>query len=58
LPAAKAKGFEKLFTFVRADNPAALATYRRHGFDIVGTAKRHAKIDGQYVDEILIEQFL
>jgi L-amino acid N-acyltransferase YncA len=58
LPAAKAKGFEKLFTFVRADNPAALATYRRHGFDIVGTAKRHAKIDGQYVDEILIEKFL
>ena len=58
LPAAKASGFEKLFTFVRADNPAALATYRRHGFEIVGIAKRHTKIDGRYVDETLIERFL
>lgn len=58
LAAATAKGFEKLFTFVRADNPVALATYRRHGFEVVGAAKRHAKIDGAYVDEILIEKWL
>src|SRR5437762_8181222 len=25
------KGYEKIFTFVRADNPAALQTYLRHG---------------------------
>jgi RimJ/RimL family protein N-acetyltransferase len=58
LPAAKARGFEKLFTFVRADNPAALATYQRQGFELIGTAKRHTKIDGRYVDELLIERFL
>ena len=58
LPAAKGQGFEKLFTLVRADNPAALATYQRHGFEVIGTAKRHTKIDGRYVDEILIEKFL
>jgi L-amino acid N-acyltransferase YncA len=58
LPAARAKGFEKLFTFVRADNPAALATYQRHGFEVIGTAKRHTKIDGEYVDETLIEKLL
>ena len=36
-------GFEKLFTFVRADNPAALETYRRHGFQTVGTARHQAE---------------
>ena len=54
--AARSKGYEKLFTFVRADNPAAIATYRAHGFAIIGTARRHAKIDGRYVDEWLIER--
>ena len=58
LSAARDKGYEKIFTFVRADNPAALATYRAHGFEIIGTARRQAKIDGRYVDEILIERFL
>ena len=54
--AARQKGYEKMFTFVRADNPAALATYQAHGFDVIGTARRHTKIDGRYVDEILIEK--
>ena len=58
LAAALEKGYEKVFTFVRADNPAALATYRRHGFEIIGTASRQAKIDGRYVDEIMIEKSL
>ena len=53
---ARAKGYEKIFTFVRADNPAALATYRTHGFEVIGTARKHAKIDGRYIDEILIEK--
>lgn len=52
------KGYEKIFTFVRADNPAALATYQSQGFRIVGTAERQAKVNGGYVDEIIIEKFL
>ena len=56
--AARQKGYEKIFTFVRADNPAALAAYRAHGFVVVGTARKHAKIDGRYIDEILIERAL
>jgi L-amino acid N-acyltransferase YncA len=56
--AAREKGYEKIFTFVRADNPAALQTYLGQGFVVVGNAKRQAKIDGQYVDEILIENWL
>ena len=56
--AAMRKGFEKTFTFVRGDNPAALSTYLRHGFRVIGAAERQAKIDGRYIDEILIEKWL
>ncbi len=56
--AARGKGYEKLFAFVRADNPAALATYLRQGFVVIGTAQRHAKIDGRYIDEVMIERAL
>ena len=52
------KGYEKIFTYVRADNDAALRTYLQHGFGIVGTAHRHAKLDGRYIDEIVIEKIL
>jgi L-amino acid N-acyltransferase YncA len=56
--AARTKGYEKLFTYVRADNVAGLATYLNQGFRIVGTAQQHAKIRGRYVDEVIIERFL
>ncbi|MEZ9391684.1 N-acetyltransferase family protein [Vibrio splendidus] len=56
--AAKAKGYEKLFAYVRADNERALAVYLKQGFEIVGTAKKHGKIGDQYFDETLIEKFL
>ncbi len=52
------RGYEKLFAFVRADNQPALFTYLRHGFRAVGTARRHARIDGRYIDEIMIERLL
>jgi L-amino acid N-acyltransferase YncA len=56
--AARRQGFEKIFTYIRADNPAALATYGAQGFEVVGTARRHAKADGRYVDEVIVERFL
>ena len=56
--AAPRKGYEKMFTYVRADNTAGLDVYLRQGFRVVGTAVRHAKIDGRYIDEIVIEKFL
>jgi L-amino acid N-acyltransferase YncA len=55
---ARNKGFEKLIAYVRADNPVALKVYQANGFDIIGIAKRQAKIAGKYVDEIFIEKFL
>jgi L-amino acid N-acyltransferase YncA len=51
-------GYEKIFAYVRADNKAALATYLNQGFSIIGTARKHAKINGFYIDEIMIERFL
>jgi L-amino acid N-acyltransferase YncA len=55
---AAGKGYEKVFTFVRADNAAALQTYLAQGFAVIGTARKHARIDGRYIDEILIEKQL
>ena len=55
---ARRKGYEKFFTYVRADNEAALQAYLRQGFRIVGQAERHAKIDGAYIDEVMIEKLL
>lgn len=56
--AARQKGYEKFFTYVRADNDAALQTYLGQGFRIVGTAERHARIDGRCIDEVVIEKSL
>jgi L-amino acid N-acyltransferase YncA len=56
--AARLKGYEKLFSYVRADNEAGLHTYLSQGFRIVGTAEKQAKIDGKYIDEIVIEKSL
>ena len=56
--AARGKGFEKLFAYVRADNVAGLKAYFGQGFTQVGIAKNHAKIDGMYIDEVIIERRL
>ena len=53
---AKDRGYEKFFAFVRADNIGALAFYKRIGFEAIGVAKRHAKIKGRYIDEVMIER--
>lgn len=55
---ARDKGFEKIFTFVRADNPDALQFYLKLGFRTVGTALKQAKIDGMSIDEVIIEKLL
>lgn len=51
-------GYEKLFTFIRADNHISLATYLSQGFYIVGTAHRQVKIKNKYIDEVMVERFL
>jgi L-amino acid N-acyltransferase YncA len=54
--AALGKGYEKFFAFVRADNTGALSFYKRIGFTVIGVAKRQAKINGQYIEEVMIER--
>lgn len=56
--AARELGFTRLSATIRADNPRAVAFYRSQGFRIIGTAQRHAFVDGRYVDEVLAERFL
>ncbi|MGF1698722.1 GNAT family N-acetyltransferase [Photobacterium makurazakiensis] len=55
---AKLKGYKKLFAYVRGDNERALSVYLKQGFDVVGTAKNHAQINGEFIDEVLIEKWL
>lgn len=56
--AIRQKGYEKVFAYVRSDNPTALTTHKKQGFSVIGTAKKHVKINNDYVDEIMIERFL
>jgi len=56
--AAKRKHYEKLFTYILAHNAAALQAYTKHGFAVVGTARRHARIGNRYVDAIVVERQL
>jgi L-amino acid N-acyltransferase YncA len=58
IEAGRQRRYEKIFTYVRADNLAALAAYRKHGFRIVGVARRQARFGDRYVDEVIIEKFL
>ncbi|WP_017220093.1 GNAT family N-acetyltransferase [Moritella dasanensis] len=55
---ARSKGYEKLFAYVRDDNKDALSIYLKQGFEVIGIAKKHAKIRGKYIDEVLIEKLL
>lgn len=56
--AARRKRYEKVFTYVRADNWNSLAFHLKLGFRIVGTAQRQARLGGRYIDEVIIEKFL
>ena len=56
--AARAKGFEKLIAMIRGDNPRAIGFYVSQGFKIVGTMRRHAIVNGEYIDEVIAEKML
>jgi L-amino acid N-acyltransferase YncA len=58
LAAARAKGFEKLIAMIRGDNPRAIGFYVSQGFKIVGTMRRHAKVNGHCIDEVIAEKML
>lgn len=55
---AKEKGFEKIFTYVLAENKPALQFYSKLGFKVIGKSIQQAKLNGKYLDEIIIEKIL
>jgi len=55
---ARRHGYEKITTYMRADNLDSLAFHIKLGFRIVGTAYRQVKIGHTYVDEVTLEKFL
>ena len=55
---AREKGYDKIFTYVRADNPESLAYHVALGFRVVGTARDQARVGSGLVDEVIIELFL
>jgi L-amino acid N-acyltransferase YncA len=56
--AARALGFEKVFTDVRADNVVSLAFHLSLGFTVAGAARAQARVAGRDLDVVFIERFL
>lgn len=56
--AARAMGYEKVLTELRADNLESLSYHLSLGFAVVGTARRHARLHGRDIDVVFIEHFL
>ena len=56
--AAEAAGFWKLVSRVITENDASRGLLRALGFREVGTYERHAKLDGQWRDAVIVEKLL
>jgi phosphinothricin acetyltransferase len=54
----EALGFWKLLSRIFPENAASLALHERCGFRTVGVYRRHAKLDGQWRDCIIVERLL
>lgn len=51
-------GLHKLTSRVFADNAASLAAHEAVGFEAIGTHRRHARLDGQWKDCVIVELLL
>jgi L-amino acid N-acyltransferase YncA len=58
LPALEANGHWKTLSRIFPENTASLALCRRHGFREVGRYQRHARLDGEWRDVIIVERLL
>jgi ribosomal protein S18 acetylase RimI-like enzyme len=52
LEAAFVRGFTRVELVVREDNAAAIALYRRHGFETEGLLRRYLVVDGRAYDAL------
>ena len=55
---AEARGYWKLLSRVFPENEASLALARSLGFREVGVYRRHAKLDGEWRDVVIVERLL
>jgi L-amino acid N-acyltransferase YncA len=54
----EARGFWKLVSRIFPENKASLALHERVGFRTVGIYRRHAKLDGEWRDCVIVERLL
>jgi phosphinothricin acetyltransferase len=55
---AAARGYHKLTSRILASNAASRAVHRAAGFTEVGVQRRHARLDGEWRDCVLVERLL
>ncbi len=55
---AKLKGYKKFLIYIREDNPNSIRFYEDLGFSMIGTSRKHLKIDDKYINEVFFEKFL
>ncbi|MBD3352027.1 MAG: GNAT family N-acetyltransferase [Candidatus Lokiarchaeota archaeon] len=58
LEEAQENGKEKIILTVFETNKHAISLYQKLGFDTVGVRKKHFFMNGQYIDEILMEKWI
>ena len=51
-------GYHKLVLAMFPSNGAGIALYRRRGFREVGTYREHGRVDGRWVDILIMEKIL
>jgi L-amino acid N-acyltransferase YncA len=52
------RGFWKIVSRIFPENTASLVLHERCGFRVVGTYKRHGKLDGEWRDCVIVERLL
>ena len=52
------RGFWKLTSRIFPENVASIALHERVGFRIVGTYRRHGKLDGEWRDCVIVEKLI
>jgi phosphinothricin acetyltransferase len=52
------RGFWKLVSRIFSENHASITLHERTGFRVVGTYRRHAKLDGRWIDCVIVEKLL
>lgn len=55
---AERRGFHKLTSRVMAGNAASRAAHRKAGFFEVGVQPRHARLDGEWRDVVIVDRLL